>query len=1623
MLTRARIACGIVAALTAVAPLVHAARPTPPVAPAVQAPLPHEPDASERDATSLGRAVDLWLKGDLYGASALLETIDIGPGSPFPFADRAAFLLADAYLRTGNAGGFARVASLAGDGNGTPYRRWIRYAELLRANANPGASGPVNDVPESFPGADVLAAALLLDADRANDALDLLDRNPAAGPLASVQLCLRALAREATGADATANWGEIARRKPSGPLEAELVGAAGIRFALARMDAGDTDAAASALERVPDNSRYALRAAHMRGVMAVEAGDTATAGRILSRLVDEHPEYEDIRDVKLAMGGVSMARHHWHAALRYFESAEDSWQDEQRSLARIALPDNVDDAWNAWGENQRWREEIRLSPEILLGVIDGLAGASLDLHGQVSLDPAKDLARTLWPAGLSAPATAAWDSSGALARHAPSAPEWATLRALQAQQQDARARLALQDHVIARRREEIARRISYLDIGAIKADSNAVQLSRAVIRLEAILAGLDASRRQLDAVRDSMLVQISRRTRDMLTGLERDLLFMRAVRHFHVDGPNLERPEKLPDGVPPAAELLAREDSLSHESSAFITEFARRYPDIINRSFDEYWRPRLMVDVEGLLGDLRIELAHARGIRAGIDSTVAAFATDPVLMAELARRDHMAASADSLDAVERGMRRVIAQTVAARGRVLLATERERIDYHIADAAYELTVATATDTVTNRNAELVRPLRNRSIAYLEAFLEHHPQSIARGEARFRLADMQLLAARDEFQIRMRDFLGDRPASEDLGNRALAPFMNYEPAIALYQAILDEDPEFPHTDAVLFNLGMILSDDGRPEADQYLARLVRDHPQAPDAQEAWLRMGSDRFDRKEYSDCVPYFEQAAAGSDPSFTAIALYKLGWAEFARDRFEQSTDSFRRLMDHYAAHGDIARSMDLRDEAREYLVHSLARAGGASAFQRYFDSLGPRDYESDILLSLGHLMRSVSLYEDAIACDELWLARYPRDPRALEIAERMVETYRRSSKPDLAREARLAQAQRFLPGSPWYQANTDPATRAAGEAFAQGALRANAAYHHRRARDNDDPASWRLALTNYEQYLQHWPNAGDATRIHFFAGEAATRLTAYPRSLQHLAAASKSDSTALALEATWQQVAVTDTWYRSTHTEAGHGTDSLATVLIASGRAFVQRFPTDPRCADIVWRQGNVAYAHAWYPDAAAIFETFGNTYPADSRAARGARLGGDAHYKRADFHAAGIAYRRAVDLATQSGEDSLVAAVKPTIPLCDYKHAESVAAADSVRGPFQAAPLFAGVATEFPAYPHADLALYRAGLGYASGLKYRDATVAWERLLATYPESEYARDSAIQIARTHEAAGDTPGAAAAYERFSRLYVKDPDAPAALIKAADMLADAGDAGGAERMRSIFIQRFPGDTQTVMEIRASRASQELARVRDGAASMSVLMAKPGANTSSSELREYLALAKEHPEMASPVILAQVDYYDAEESFASFSAMRLTQPLPASLEKKKQALESLLEKYNTCSGHGVAEYTRASAYRIGQALVGFGDALMQSERPGDLEGEDLLAYEDVIEEQAWVFYDRGENVWSDMLRQIGDTPDDPGQWIAHTRAALWPRLSQRFMYRPEPEYPVLVARPPAEPETD
>ncbi len=1401
-------------------------------------------------------------------------------------------------------------------------------------------------------------------------------------------------------------WLGYARLMLSGQAAGDLsdLPGADVLIAAHLLESGQTRAAAKLLD--DGKPAPALAATHAY-LTALAAADTAAARHLLEQIDPGPAEGPATRRAWLTAGQHLADAGDWTAAQNLFADATASLAGETAWID--SLEAQAAEAWTLWRDSLPREGEIRLPALDWTAAVDQIAGGALDLQA----DP--DLETAVGVAVMADPADAPRASLAYARTHRPDREQWRRLDTIGAERGRAQAARRYTTRDLADLENERRLRLGYLETGSLQASERTGELGLALAGMDGLLANLDLALADLDSTRAAALRLFAERIAVLADELHTAVLYLEAVRHFHAEGPQSNQFDDWPAAVPRPADILDLEQQLATEVLLYLDLFGDRTPELVNRSCREVWAPRLAVDGPSLR--LNLAAQHRRGTMLGgaIDSTAADLPIDREIAATRVRLAQQTAVVDSLAAAESNLKADVLREVAARGRLALTREREGLDYLKSNALYWAAVAAAPDPENQTELAAARTAREEARAALQAYLDVYPAGRARGESRYRLADLELLRARDDFQSRMAQFLGEKPSSDDLQNQELAPFVDYEPAIALYRAILDEDPDYAHVAAVLFQLGMILGDAGDPASAGYLETLVAEHPEAPFNQEAWLRLGDQHFANRDFQASEPCFTRAAAGADPSLQAVALYKLGWVHFEQDRFASAGDAFGRLLDLYvtgavdaAAAESIRTRTDLEDEAREYLVHALIRSGGATAFADHFARAGARSYEPSILIAMGHELSRVSLYGEAIACDRMWLERFGDQDQALAVSERLVFSYRRWNKPDQARDTHLALAERFLPGSAWVTARQDTVLGPRSEEFAREAFVRAANEAHHRARRDEKPDDWREALAHYDRFLTTWPADATAARMQLQAGEAAHRLGQHAVALAHFTAASghpsaAGDTTGLVREADWQIVAVTDDWYLESQGGAmgAADEDTLARRLMAAADRYMTRYPGSLHEPDLMWREGQLAYAHGWLDEAAVALAAFSTRYPEQERALAAVRMSGDAWYQLARYPAAGAAYQETLERARTAGNDSVAAVMAPLVPRCHYQHAQQIAAADTVQGPVQAAPLFVEVATRWPDFEHAGLALYRAGLGYAADGATDAAVAAWEQLLAAYPDSEYGRDSSLNIASAHETAGHDPEAAAALDRFSARYPADPDAAPALLRAGDLLAASGDLAGAEALRTSFLTRFPGETAAVMSIREERAFRAL-----------------DSQAAPADITAYLAMAEAHPELASPVILARVDYDKAEKAHAAYAALALTQPLPAAIETKRRALENLLAMYAACAGRGVTEYTRAAAYRTGEAITHFGDALLASERPAELAGDDLLAYEEVLKEQSWPFYDRGEGTWLDLMKQSQSEQDDPGGWLQKTREELWPRVAERFMHLPEAEYPLVAATPPA-----
>lgn len=1505
-------ACLVAAALLAACPAADAAAPASPAA------RPAAGDAASGGALRLARAQAAWRMDRPLEAARELETLDFSTPPAFEGADRAAFLLAQAWLRLGAR---ARFDSLA-----RQVAAWPRESAFTRALADQRA---------------------------------LLD--PAA--------------------DATA-----ALRAGGAPrLREDAEGAERFREAAARIAAGED--ARGELGRVSDESAHGAPARDLAARIAYERGEHDGAVRELGALLARDTTYDARREAEALLADDVLRRGDPAEAFRRWTALDGRWHADCDALRTLASRDDLEPLVSAWED-------------------DPAAGGSPLVPARRAREGAAALGRSRADSreGAGQPA-AAFDrperAAGAPSVLAPQPAEWRTLAAAAARAGEAGHDAARAADDARLERERVAELRRYLETGQDSLAREHARIEARLARLGELHRALGALDARLQAVRDSAARRVVRRAAALVAQCEANERWIAGLDHFWVKGPS---PLLAPAGLASPGSVLAAERDLAHAVAGVAARVGAEAPATIARSYERAWRPGVLDRIVRQDAESAASLDWARRLAASLDSSLAVAARAERARALDARATALGRRSDSLLAGLARERDAVARRAVQRTLAAMEGEREAIDYGLAASAWAVAArldgATAgSDSAAAAEAPEAARWRDEAVARLEGFLARHPSAEGRADARYRLADLLEQRARVAFRARMERYLA--------APEGAVPVLETGPSIALHRASLRDDPKFAHRDAVLHALGTLLAERGDASATDHFRTLVNDHPGSPLAQESWLRLADEAFDQQRFLDAAPLYRAAVAGADTTLRTIALYKLGWTEYHVDHFERAAEAFGEVLDLYAA-GSVDARIRLDDDAEVLLVHALAHAGGAEAFAAHFDRVGPRPYELHLLRALGQHFRKYALFGPAIAADQLMLERHPLAPEALESAQRMDETYRRWNRPEERRAALLANAARFEPGSAWIAGQPSDSLRAAGDAFARAALLEVAWQHHVAGRERASAEDWRAAAVLEERVLATWPADPSRRGLRLQASESRAALGEVAAALAHADTVAEGRDS-LAAVARLQRVAVLDAWYERTRAASGGatGSDSLALAVLAAGEALLEGFPGDPRAADVRWRQGQMAFAHGWFDRAAEAFGGLAGRNGDDPRAARAATLRADAYVRLERFDRAQDAYEGALALARRAGDDSLARRVERAIPASAYRFAESKVAADSTDHADHAAR-FENVALRWPAFEHADVALYRAGLAYFRARRAGDGARAMGALAERHPKSALVRDAGRATAAAWEAAGDTASAAQSWLDFAARFRSDPQADDASLRAAEFFERARVPARADSLRLAWIRRHPADDATVMALLEPVAARSLDSVTVSKPVSRWLAPARKGGPPRTPVADYLARAAKHPELASRSLLARVRFLEGDEAATACAKVALRQPLVKSIGARKAKLDVLLARYKACVALGDPEWSHAATFRIGEALVAFGDALEASERPADLGAEDRAAYDEVLHRQSDAFYQRAERVWSDLLENT--SPDADDAWLARARAALQPRVALRGQPAADPAPP-------------
>jgi TolA-binding protein len=853
---------------------------------------------------------------------------------------------------------------------------------------------------------------------------------------------------------------------------------------------------------------------------------------------------------------------------------------------------------------------------------------------------------------------------------------------------------------------------------------------------------------------------------------------------------------------------------------------------------------------------------------------------------------------------------------------------------------------------------------------------------RAEAMRRLGDLELDAIEAEQLVANIDTL---------------VHVGYDSAISLYQQLLEDYPDYPRNDLVLYQLGRAYEIGGRSdEALAALNELVDKYPDTPLIAEAQFRRGEMLFLRKQYNDAeAAYRAVVIYGERSRFYERSLYKLGWSQFKLAWHEDSLEPFFELLDRKIGHIELSdgdnqlerlsrADQELIEDTFRVLSISFSYMEGAATIRDFFSKHGRPGYDYVIYRNLGDLYLEKERFVDAAEAYAAFVAQDAYHQQAPLLQAEVIEAYKLGGFPSLVLDGKREFADLYRMDGQFWQRNPDEDS---GQvvAYLKANLHELAQYYHAEAQQHGKISDYQQAAGWYRKYLDYFPSEPDSASINFLLAESlfdsqsfeeATyeyeqTAYSYPRHEQSAEAAHAAMLAYREHEKSLEASAL-DEWHSQ---------------YLDSGLKFANTYPEHPESAAMLTTVAEDLFAQNEFDLAIAVGQIVVARQPQVAAPLSRTAWTVIAHsqFDLDNFAEAEQAYFELRNY-TPPDDPQALQDIKDRIASSIYKQGEAARDAGDLES---AVGHFTRLGQAVPDADIRAVAEYDAAAALINLQAWDRASDALEKFRRDYPDSEFNDDVARNLAATYLGSGRAVAAATEFERIATAASSDEDMRReALWKAAELYEQSGSTGSEQRVLEDIITRFPDPLSESLEARVRLL--EIARAAaDDAAVVARLQSLIQVDATAAEQRSdrsrYLA-AKASLELAEPVR-------------RRFTVVKLQQPLADSMKLKRSLMEEVIEVYTKAADYGVAEVTTASTYRLGEVYEVFSHDLIASERPSNLDAEALEQYELLLEEQVYPFEEKAIELYKLNADRASQGVYD--EWISRSFDRLASLMPARY----------------------
>jgi cellulose synthase operon protein C len=844
---------------------------------------------------------------------------------------------------------------------------------------------------------------------------------------------------------------------------------------------------------------------------------------------------------------------------------------------------------------------------------------------------------------------------------------------------------------------------------------------------------------------------------------------------------------------------------------------------------------------------------------------------------------------------------------------------------------------------------------------------------RAEALRRLGDLNLESSESE-RI-------ERELATNEGLRATE-------AIHLYSALLKTYPKYERNDSVLYQLARAYELNAQPDkALASLDQLVAQYPASRYMDEAQFRRGELLFSQKAYAKSQAAYEAVIKiGASSAFYNQSLYKHGWSLFKQGENERSLDSFAGVLDSMLVSKrdpNLLIEIDTLSRPNRELVEDTFRVmsitfsylDGPKTIADFVRHRKPRPYSYLMYARLGDLYMEKERYTDAADSYRAFVAQDRNNEKAPLLEMQAIEAYAKGGFPQLVLQGKKEFVENYSYGTAYWRGR-DPKSEPKVVAVLKTNLRDVAQFYHAQAQRTKDVADYQEAAKWYRSYLRSWPDDPDSAVTNYLLADTLFE------SRQYLDAAQEYESTAYHYgnheKAAAAGYAAIVAYGKQEETLSGEPKAALHVKSLDSSLKFAKEFPAHPESAQVLTRAATELYAAKDYLRATSAAETLlARQPPVDVAKQRIAwTVVGNSNFDQGVYDKAEEAYTHSQALMPPNDPER--AAIVERLAASIYKQGEQKSKSGDSAAAVEDFLRVSALAPTSKVRANAD---FDAAALLITQKQWDRAIVVLEGFRRNFPQSPLQVDVTRDLAVAYSESNRPALAAVEFEQIAASPKETPEVQReAILQAADLYDKAGNSAKSRQMLEAFVKHFPQPLNPAMEAR-NKLSSMATKAGDYSGRdywlKDIIAADRSAGASRTDRSRALA-AKATLTLAAP----------AREDFKS---IKLVAPLKKSLAEKRKAMEAALKAYEAAADYQVADVTTAATYESAELYRQLGKDLMTSERPKNLNKDELEQYDVLLEEQAFPFEEKAIKLHEvNAARSKEGTYDE---WVQKSFAAL------------------------------